>query len=176
MRRLSALITLLSALVCVVGSVFGDQIILEPTGYSCFKSTSTAPVHGFALTFDLSRIPEGNHIDLAELRLTIDSDTVLGEAVSVQVVAVAGDLPLAGEPMSVDELATVDSVRFSSFVETGADRFTEINVTELVDWWYNGKLANKGLLVFVDGNVNKAFTPEQRGAKVLAKLSIYYSK
>ncbi|MEK7774847.1 MAG: hypothetical protein AAB305_03065 [Candidatus Zixiibacteriota bacterium] len=176
MKKIRIGIIMVFAVVGLTGIALGEQIILDPTVYSSFQGSSASPLNGFALTFDLSKIPSGYRIDLAELRVTIDSDTLLDEAVAVQVVAVSGNLPVAGELMAVEDVETIDSVRFSSFVETGADKFTEINVSELVDWWYSGKLLNKGFLIFVDGNDNKEFALDLKGTKVSAKLSVYYSK
>jgi hypothetical protein len=156
------------------GNVLAGHAILEPTGSLPLKADAQSPTNGFAVTFDLSSIPEGARIDLAELNVTVTSDTALGRHVSVLVYAGRSNWTPSALA-STAEISTTDSLMMSNFVATGEDRHLEVNVTELVRLWCLGQLDNNGFVLLLRNNADHLFAAAQSGAEVDATLKVFFS-
>lgn len=169
---------ILLALLIIVSlglQVSADHLLLEPTGHLGVRKNLDVQKSAFALKFDISEIPDGMYIDLAELRLQLDTDTTLGKNISM-IVHPAHSAWNASALPSQSKPATSDTMFVNNFVPTGDDKSLEVNVTELVRLWQNGALDNNGFVLSVRNNDEKKVSLRESGGSFEAVLSIHYSK
>lgn len=177
MKR-SRYVAILLALLITVSfglKVSADHLLLEPTGHLGIKKNEEVQKSAFAVKFDLSEIPRGVFIDLAELRVQLDTDTTLGKNISVIVHPAHSAWNASAQP-SQSKPASSDTLFVNNFVPTGDDKPLEVNVTELVRLWQNGALDNNGFVLSVRNNDEKKVSLQESGGSFEAVLSIHYSK
>jgi len=173
-NSLSRLTLAVVLLVLLVGTSFAGHALLEPAGSLALKAEEQSPASRIVVKFDLSSIPKDSRIDLAELIVTVNSDTALGKRAGVQVFAAESNWATAAVA-STAEVATTDSLMMSSFVRTGEEQHLEINVTELVKLWREGKVENHGFVLMVRNNSDRLFAAKQTGAGIEAHLRVFFS-
>jgi hypothetical protein len=166
---------LMASLILFTGQVKAGHLDLTPGEVLATKQTSNKPVSGGALKFDLSNIPEGSRIDLAELNLVVSSDTGLGQTLEVFAGASTESWSGSLTPMP-GKIQTVDTLLASAYVATGENQTVQIDVTELVRLWFTGKLPNNGLSITIPVDGTKVFTLAATGGQVTARLSIFFSR
>jgi hypothetical protein len=173
LRIIILIISLLVGAVAVPANA--GHLSLKPTGFLALKEASNQPVSGGVFVFDLSGIPTDNRIDLAEVTITVNSDTALGKTISVFAGAATGSWTPSGIA-STGDVPAVDSMLSEAICQTGNGQSVEFEVTELLKLWHTGKLANKGFVVSIPGNGNHTFAIQSSGSDIDVTLSVYFSK
>ena len=164
-------------IICLLtaGQALAGHIDLKPIGFVATTEASDKPISGGALTFDLSQIPKDSRIDLAELKLSVNSDTSLGKHVEVFVGAAITSWTSSLLPLT-SKVATADSLLADNFLLTGDGQPVEIEVTDIVKLWHSGKLANNGFVISIPGDGRKGFAVATKGVDVEVCLSVFFSK
>lgn len=165
---------LLTALVAV-GAKAGE-VTISADGHLPLKHSDIDLPHAIAVRFDLSSIPSGATIDLAEITVSLDADTALGKNILVLAHGALSSWTPSEIP-TLDNLVTCDSILSSNFSGTGDNQTAEINVTEIVRLWHAGTLENKGLYLSVDRNTeNRGVALHSENGVPQAALKVYYSE
>jgi hypothetical protein len=172
-NKKSVLTFLLGFVACI--SVQAGHVSLLPESFSSFKSADEGQANAFAISFDLSKISPDVSIDLAELRITVNSDTTLGEQTNVVVFASQFDW-IPSDLTTTAMVSTSDSLSYGEPISTGDGKFLEINVNRIVKLWHSGEVKNNGFYIQVLGNEKEEFTLDQDGTNWKAELSVYFSK
>lgn len=138
-------------LCCCVTSTRADTMILRPTSVIDLQHTAVGPVSAAAFKFDLSQLPEGARIDLAELQIRLDTDTSSTNAMSISFGLASADWVHTAVTLD-DQVATSDSLFVTALIEPGSDRAVEVDLTELVKLWHSATVENHGIVVSSPGN------------------------
>ena len=173
--KLFKILTILSFLLFLSSLVYAGHESLSPTGILSIKNTSSTDPHALALQFDLSTIPNDVRIDLAELKITIDSDTELGKSINIVIHSALSEWIPSLIP-SEASIQTSDSLFTNNYSSSGDNVEAEINVTELVRQWHEGDLTNEGFLISIQGNSDKKFKLKNNDSEIQVELSVFYSK
>ncbi len=172
MKRIRYAFILSALMVLSAANAHAGSIVLSPESAAVVQKSVTGPVVSGALKFDFSAIPKDAKIDLAELTLTLDIDTTLGQSVSIYLGAATDSW--SDGALKTSAIASSDSLFANALIETGLDRKLEINLTELVSLWHSGKLPNNGLIVSVPGNESKQVAMDGL-PKASVKLTVFYT-
>jgi hypothetical protein len=153
------------------------QLVLKPSAILPTKAAATSPVSGTALKFDLSQIPKGSRVDFARLSITVNADTTLGRWANV-IIKPAENAWESSLLPTLTKISVIDSLAESQAAFTGDGKSVIVDLTDLVDLWYTGKLANNGIVMSITSNATgaKAFAIASKGAEVQATLSVFFSK
>ena len=156
-------------------SAFAGHVSLSPTGHLPISTSIKDVTTGFAIVFDISNIPSDASIDLAELRITVSSDTTLSKSIDIVAYAATSSWT-SSELSSTAAISKTDSLASSQFALNGESRWMEINVNHIVDLWHKGELANRGFYIEILGNDSKSLILNRDGSDWKAELSVFYSK
>lgn len=174
MKTFSYALVIMIALALAV-SVLAGHLSLSPTGHVPISTSTTDVNIGFAIVFDISKIPADANIDLAELRIIISSDTTLSKSIDIVAYAATSSWISSGLSSST-AISKTDSLASSQFALNGESRWMEINVNHIVNLWHKGELANRGFYIEILGNNSKSLILNRDGSDWKAELSIYFSK
>ena len=173
--RVIEYISIIVVALFVSASVNSGHFSLSPSGHLPIILKSSTNGSAFAVKFDLSSIPKDVNIDLAELRITVNSDTSLGNRVHIKVFAAQSNWTASDLPSKIT-IEAADSLSYGKSITTGAGNWLEINVNRMVKLWHSGDLPNRGFYIEIEENESKGFSLEREGADWKAELSVYYSK
>ncbi len=170
----------LGVVAALVVSVQAEEIRFA-VGTSNFVADTLSGGQNFeALKFILPEIPQGSRIDFAGLvmyvqREAIDSkDTTASPYLSLSLVPITSDWT-AGSVKN-GQVLSVDSEWASYAVaDMNMGDKVELDITELVRDWLNGKKANKGFMLVPEFADEKAEFAVKSNVGVKAEVVIYYT-
>ena len=178
MNRLSVRLVAAALVATTCGSplsTLAGHVSLKPEKAVSVKAGAEKPVSSFARKFDLSKIEKGQRVDMAILKLTFNADTQLGEGVEI-LVYVAGESWQESVLARQSPIRTIDTLLTASHAASGDEMDAEFHVTELVQMWYDGKVANNGFALSVHGNTDRKFELANQPGEWGASLEVFFSK
>jgi len=175
--RLFSILLLVLISVSVMGAaVSAEHLTLSASSYLSVQRSGADGPHAALISFDLSSIPDSVRIELAELEISVDVDTLLGSPVEVTVYAAMSSWTPSIIPTG-DSIAITDTLLSAGLVASGQAQPMAVNVTDLMRMWVSGDLDNYGVYLAVAGNSERrGFSVSGEAGARQARLSIYYSK
>ena len=160
------------AICCLAGpSAWAGHAALIPDASQLVTYADTNLTAGANLLFELTALPEGVHIDLAELRIGCNIEMEGEKSVPAVLSAVTEPWEPSVGPAEASPDFT-DSLSLTMPLPIGDDQSVVFNVTDLVQWWYDGVVSNNGFYLRLDGDEYAEFTFAQQGT---VELVIFYS-
>lgn len=153
----------------------GGELLLKPTKTGVFASTVNGPANAGGIYFDLTAIPEGATVDLAELMIHADVDTALGTAVHIRVKA-ATEVWDGSPLVQASTVAVNDTTVAGNFIGTGESQSTHFLVTRTVRGWLAGTLSNHGFIVRLGGHEEALMRLSGGGVSPEVALRVIYTE
>jgi hypothetical protein len=143
--RLGSWTTLLA--ICLLSvPAYAGYIELHATDAVSLEGANAGGVNPQAVRFDMSQLPEGIVIDLAEISFPVTVDTLRSHS------AVIEGRPILEQwatlsPQQQERPQASDSLRTNVRVDVRYGTNAEAKLTRVVQGWYDGSLTNNGLLL-----------------------------
>ncbi len=146
MKNINLKLAIVGLVFALAGLVNAGVVILPITKAVPVASVDSAKVEKFLIKFDLSSIPHGSTIDLAEMNLKVEVDTGK-KYVELALFPVTSDWSEESLLLTEDQVSYTDTILTTETIDVTSGKVVDLNVTRIVTEWFKGTLLNKGLMV-----------------------------
>ncbi|OGC74464.1 MAG: hypothetical protein A2145_05940 [candidate division Zixibacteria bacterium RBG_16_40_9] len=109
-------------------------------------SSDTSKGNRHLIKFDLSSIPAGSTIDIAEVNLKVEVDT--GKRyIDLAIFPVTSDWSEDAVLLTEGRVSYTDTILATETIDVTTGKIMDLNITRIVREWVKGTLPNKGLMV-----------------------------
>lgn len=142
-------IYIVTAMLTLEGLSLADtyDITLDAEGYSPLRNSVESDVNMHAFKFDLSEIPSGAKIDRAILYVRVRLDSTITDPLNLLACPIQDSWASSESPVNAANVQYRDTKEYPAFPNGKGSQKVEFWITELVQEWLAGDLANNGLII-----------------------------